>query len=342
MGDLAKMMTGGRKGPGVTTEVAILVVFAMGCLVGTHVTEAVIVGGAVAILLHYKGPLHRFVERLGADDLRAVIRLALLGLVILPALPDRPYGPYGVLNPFRIWLMVVLIVGISLGGYAAFRLLGARGGTLLGGILGGLISSTATTVSNARRAKEQPAHAGAAAALIVIASCVVFGRVLLEVALVAPRIFGSVAPPLAAMMALMALLAAAAFRRGTGGGAGAVDEKPPAELRTAIVFGLLYAVVLLLVALAREHAGAGGLYAVACISGLTDMDAITLSTAELAERSALDPRTAWRLILVGAMANLVFKGAVVAALGSRELRARVGVLFGIALAGGGAILALWP
>jgi uncharacterized membrane protein (DUF4010 family) len=238
--------------------------------------------------------------------------------------------------------MVVLIVGISLGGYVAFHLLGARGGTLVAGILGGLISSTATTLSNARRAKAEPAHAGPAAALILVASCVVFARVLLEIAVVAPRIFGRVAPPLAAMMALMALLAAAAFRRGTGGGAGAVDEKPPAELKPAIVFGLLYAVVLLFIAFARERFGHGGLYAVAGLSGLTEMDAITLSTAELAEKSALDAETAWRVILVGSMANLVFKGAVVAALGSRELRARVGVLFGLALAGGGAILWLWP
>jgi uncharacterized membrane protein (DUF4010 family) len=342
MGDLAKMMTGGRKGPGVTTEVAILVVFTMGCLLATHVTEAVICGGAVAILLHYKGPLHRFVERLGADDLRAVIRLALLGLVILPALPDRPWGPYGVLNPFRIWLMVVLIVGISLGAYVAYRLLGARRGSILGGILGGLISSTATTVSNARRAKEEPAESGTAAAVIAIASCVVFGRVLLEVGLVAPRIFGTVAPPLAAMMTLMAVLAAVAFRLGTGGGAGAPDPKPPTELKPAILFGLLYAVVLLLVAFARERFGHGGLYAVAGLSGLTDMDAITLSTAELAGQSALDERTAWRVILVSSMANVAFKGLVVAVLGSPQLRARVGALFAVALAGGGAILWLWP
>ncbi|MEZ5361588.1 MAG: DUF4010 domain-containing protein [Bryobacterales bacterium] len=115
---------------------------------------ALIATGSVAVLLQYKQQLHGFVARIEEADLRAVARLALIGLVILPALPDIAYGPFGVLNPFRVWLMVVLIVGISLAAYAAYRMLGARAGGWTAGVLGGLISSTATTANYAQSSRE--------------------------------------------------------------------------------------------------------------------------------------------------------------------------------------------
>jgi uncharacterized membrane protein (DUF4010 family) len=120
------------------------------------------------------------------------------------------------------------------------------------------------------------------------------------------------------------------------------EAEPPSDLRAAILFGLLYGAVLVAVAFAREHAGTGGLYAVAALSGLTDVDAITLSTAQLVRAGRLEVENGWRLILVGAMANLVFKGAAVAALGHARLTRRVLSLFGLALAGAAVILFAWP
>ncbi len=145
-------MDGGKADPGATTEMATLLTLLLGAgLSAGHVTESIVIGGGTAFLLQFKAPLHSFVDRIGPDESRAIFRLVLLALVILPVLPNSPVGPYGVLNPFEIWLMVVLIVDISLAAYLSYRLLGPRGGTLAAGVLGGLISSTATTVSQARR-----------------------------------------------------------------------------------------------------------------------------------------------------------------------------------------------
>jgi uncharacterized membrane protein (DUF4010 family) len=342
VGDLARLRGGDDDG-GVTTEIAILVMFAVGCaLPAGYTTEAIVVAGCVAVLLHWKRPLHRLVERMGEKDLRAVIRLTLLGLVILPALPNETYGPYDVLNPFRIWLMVVLIVGISLAAYVAYRLLGARRGSLLGGVLGGLISSTATTVTYARRTKGHAGRAPAATAVIMLASVIVFVRVVVEVGLVAPGILADVAPPLGLMMGFMGVLCIPAVLLMGDRAATREERDPPTELTAAVVFGLLYAIVIFLVAVAKEHFGRRGVYVVAALSGLTDMDAVTLSTANLVSDGRLDVESGWRVILVSSMANVVFKGAVVATLGHPRLLARIALLFGLALAGGATILWLWP
>lgn len=337
-------VTSEAAGPGMTTEVASLVMFLCGALLAADfVSEAVVTAGCLAVLLHWKEPLHSFAQGMGREDLRAVIQLALVGLVILPALPDRDFGPYKVINPRDIWLMVVLIVGISLAAYAAGRVFSARRGLLIAGLLGGLISSTATTVSFARRSRVAPATARQTAVVVLIASTVVFLRVLIELALVAPTVLAVVAPPLGVMMSGMAALAWFAFRR-----AGALDESPitpeapPSELKGAIGFGLLYLLVLLGVAAAKEHFGQGGLYVVAALSGLTDMDAITLSSAQLVNAGQLSPWTCWRVVMVGALANLAFKFGLVALLGDARMRKWVGITFGLAAAIGSALVAWWP
>lgn len=329
--------------PGLTTEFAALVMYGVGALIVLdRAGLAIVVGGVVAVLLHFKERLHNLVAAFGEKDLRAVFQLVLLALVILPVLPNETFGPYDVLNPFKIWLMVVLICGISVGGFIIYKFVGRRAGILLAGALGGVISSTATTVSYARRTRESNAAAPLATAAILIASTVVFGRVLFEIGVVAPRVLPQMALPLIAMMAILGVLACAVLLRRRG------DESPlplsddPAELKAAILFGLLYAVVIFAVAAAKEHYGDRGLYFVALLSGLTDMDAITLSTAELIKAERLGVDTGWRMILAASLSNLVFKGLAVALLGSRELAKRIALLFGIAIAGGLAILFLWP
>jgi len=343
-GNIARWRTQTVPDAGITTEVASLLMYGVGAAVGAGLAApAVVVTGLVAALLHWKDPLHDFAARLGDADFDAIVRFVLIALVILPALPDRGYGPYAVLNPFEIWLMVVLIVGISLAGYVAFKLFGTRAGAVVAGALGGLISSTATAVSYARRSAQDPGRCAAAAVVVTLASMVVFARVLVEIAVVAPGIFTTTAPPLAAMGGLMLVLALALLWRSPGGpAADASDPEPPSDLKSAIAFGALYAAVLLAVSFAREYFGEGGLYAVAALSGLTDMDAITLSTAQLVKSGALAPESGWRLILVGSMTNLVFKAGVVAAIGHARLRARVFAVFGAAILGGAAILLFWP
>ena len=328
---------------GLTTEMALLVMFATGIItVSGQRLLAVIIAGSVMVLLQSKKPLHNMVRRIGEDDLREIARLVLAGLVILPALPNREMGYLGVLNPFSIWLMVVLIVGISLAAYLAGKFLGGTKGAALAGILGGLISSTATTASLARRSHDQGACGICLAAISLIASAIVFLRVLVEVAIAAPAHLKEMLPPLLAMMFWFGLVAAIMHRISEKSGKHTADESPPSELKSAVLFGLLYAVVLIVVAAAREHFGDSGLYIAAAISGLTDMDAITLSTSRLVSTANLETGTAWRMILVGGMANIVFKGVLVAVLGVRAFIKPALTGLGIALLGGLGILVLWP
>jgi uncharacterized membrane protein (DUF4010 family) len=328
---------------GMTTEIATLLVYVIGVLVVVgDMAHAVVLGGASAMLLHFKAPLHGFARSVGERDMHAIIQFVLITLVILPVLPNQNFGPYAVLNPFQIWLMVVLIVGIGLCGYVAYKLFGARAGTILGGIIGGLISSTATTVSYARRTKSDQRLAPLGALVIMIASCISIVRVILEIGAVAAGSFVALAPPLIAMLLACALITGGLHVFSKAEQVSMPEQGNPTEIKSALVFGLLYALVLLGVAFAKDRFGNSGLYAVAMISGLTDMDAITLSTARLAANGAVEPNIAWRAILIGAMANFVFKFAIVATLGARALTGRVALAFGLALAAAGLILWLWP
>ncbi len=342
VGNLAELKTGPAN-PGLTTEVAALVMFLVGVSVQAgYLGAALVVTGCVVLLLQWKNELHSFVHVIDEAELRAGARLVLLALVILPALPDTAYGPFGVLNPFRVWMIVVLIVGISLAAYISYRLFGERGGTLMAGLLGGLISSTATTVTYAAKAKQSRGLAGSSAAVIVLASAVVFGRMLIEIAIVAPGTLRTSGPPLLVMLMLMLLLAWLSQRRSRTDPAMNPDSEPPSTLRTAIAFGLLYALVLVAVATAREYFGRGGLYTVAGLSGLADVDAITLSTTQLVDSGHLSAGTGWRLILTGALSNLGFKGAIAAVAGPRELAGRLAIYFGTAIAAGAGLLVWWP
>lgn len=328
---------------GITTEVAVLVMFAVGAIVAQgEFLAAVAVSGTVAVLLHWKRPLHQFVQRIGEEDVRSVMHLVLVGLVILPALPNRSFGPFDVLNPFQIWAMVVLIVSISLGAYLAHRIMGPALGTVAAGVLGGLISSTATTVSYARRAKAHAERVPATALVLALSSTVVLPRVLLLTLAVAPNLVLGVAGPLAAMLVVMLVASLTTYvltRHRLGGD---TLDHAPSDLRAAVAFGLLYAAVLLGVAAARKWLGEPGLYAVAALSGLTDVDAITLSTIQLARAGQLEVAIGWRIILVGVMANLAFKAAAAMMLGPRELVRWVVALFGAPLLFGSALLLTWP
>jgi uncharacterized membrane protein (DUF4010 family) len=327
----------------ITTEVAALVVFGVGVAVALdRVGLAVLVAGASMVLLQWKRPLHRLANRLGREDLQALSRLVLIGLVVLPVLPDRAYGPYDVLNPFEIWLMVVLIVGISMAGYVAYKVL-PQGGMAVAGLLGGFISSTATTVSLSRRSRDVPSMGHSLALAIVLASFVSFVRVLVEIAVVAPSSLGQMGPPLGAMM--LAMLVMSGVLHLTSGGdpdERRPERKPPSDLVPALIFGLLYALILLGVAFAQDRFGQRGLYLVAGLSGLTDLDAISLSTAQLVHKGQLPAAEAWRYILVGGMANLAFKGGAVFVLARGRLRRLVPGLFVLLLGVGVGVLALWP
>lgn len=328
---------------GLTTEFAILVMFFVGMLpMLRHSGVAVVVAGSVMVLLLGKKTMHGIVNRIGEKELHAIARLVLIGLVILPILPNKAYGPYGVLNPFSIWLMVVLIVGISLIAYLVGKFVGPKKSVFLSGLLGGLISSTATTASLSRQSRESTTGVRMLVLVIMIASVVVFVRIIAEILAVAPGAGAVMVPPLIATMAWIGLVAFVCWLFARKEAVHPSDREPPSEIKGAVAFGLLYAIVLLGVAVAKQHFGDAGLFTVAAISGLTDMDAITLSTASLVNSGNLDPSIAWRVILTGGAANLVFKAVLAAMLGTRQLGGMVAVAFTASLVGAGLIAWLWP
>lgn len=342
LGNLGRLRGEGESS-GITTEITALMMYLLGAYVMLgEQSIAVAVGGTIAILLHLKPSMHAFARHLQEKDLRAIMQFALISLIILPILPNRTFGPYDVLNPFKIWLLVVLIVGIGLGGYGAYKIVGARAGTLLSGIIGGLISSTATTVSYARRARNQAALVNLAALVILIASTSMFVRMFVEIAVVAPRMVLQLVPPLAAMLVVSAVVCGVGYLRVGRQEDEMPEQTNPAELTPALVFGGLYAIVILAVAAAKEYFGNQGIYVVALISGFTDVDAITLSTANLAGKGTLEAATAWRSMLIATLANLVFKAGAAGALGGMKLFRRVLLLFAAPFVAGLAIIAFWP
>jgi uncharacterized membrane protein (DUF4010 family) len=343
MANLTAMRQEGEPDIGLTTEFAMLAIFAVGALAGTgQLAPAVACAGTVMVLLHSKEPLHGIIRKVDAKELKEIARLVLIGLVILPLLPNEEMGYLGVLNPFKVWLMVVLIVGISLAAYLVGKFMGGAKSAAIAGILGGLVSSTAVTASVSRRSRAEGSAGTVLAAIVLTASCVVFARVMVEVVLTAPAHKGALLPPLALMMVWTGVIAAATLWLAKRSGEKPGKEEAPSELKGAVMFGLLYVGVLYAVALGKEHFGDTGLYAVAAISGLTDVDAITLSTSGLVAAGEVDPRTGWRVILVGGMANTVFKAGMAAVLGTGRFLKWTAAGFGAAVAGGVAILLLWP
>lgn len=333
--------------PGITTDVAALLMYVVGALLVVlpdRMAVAVAVGGGVAVLLQYKPELHGLVERLGDQDMKAIMQFVLITCVILPVLPNENYL-LDVLNPRETWLMVVLIVAMSLGGYVAYKLLGRDAGILLGGLLGGAISSTATTVSYSRQTRTKSVDSRVAAVVIMIASTVVFVRVLIEIAVVAPMFLERAAPPIGVLMTLMVIPSALLWHRVRREPSAMPEQGNPSELKSAILFGVMYALVLLALAAVKRYVGDQGLYAVSILSGLTDMDAITLSVSKMFRAEGADSWIGvhgWRLIIAAALSNLVFKGLMVGVLGDRALLRRIALMYALPFVGGLAVVWFWP
>ena len=342
---LANLRTekGGEDAPGQTSEAAALLTYALGVLLATgHYAAAIVAGGVTAVLLHSKQPLHEFAGDLKERDVQAIMRFVIISLIILPLLPNQAYGPYAVLNPREIWFMVVLIVGISLTGYIAYKLFHSRGGVALGGLLGGLASSTATTVAYARRVAGAPAGVAVAAVIIAIAWNGSVARVILEVAVVAPEMLAWIAPPLILVLAAMGAATAVVMWFSSARNDAMPEQENPAELKSALFFASIYGAIIFATAAVKEHFGGGALYVVAVVSGLVDVDAVTLSTARLAGSQRMDADAAWRVILVASLANVGFKAGAALLLGSAALFMRLAPVLLAAFGAGVALLLLWP
>ncbi|HKK74603.1 MAG TPA: MgtC/SapB family protein [Saprospiraceae bacterium] len=329
---------------GQTTEVAFLLMYALGVYLSFgNLNLGVALGGMIALLLHYKSRMGQFVDNLDPKDIRAIMQFVAITLVILPILPNQTYGPYDVLNPREVWLMVVLIVSLSMIGYIIYKVLDKDSGTIANGLLGGLISSTATTVTFSRRTNEMPKAARLAAFIIMTASAVSIVRVLVEVSVVSPQSIKTIAPPLIAEFVFMVLVCTGLYFYNRNKETQELPEpNNPAQLKSALVFGFLYAFILLAVAAAKDYFGESGLYIVSFISGLTDVDAITLSLSQSLNQGNLDSQLAWKLMLVAALSNLIFKGGMASVLGTKSLSKYVWIVFALSIVFGVFLIFLWP
>ncbi len=314
--------------PGTTTSVALLVCYLLGAMVwfGAQ-TPALMLAIAVTILLYFKPELRGWSQNLTRRDLVSIFQFAVLTFIILPILPDHNYGPYNTLNPHQTWLMVVLISGLSLAGYIALRIVGQRYGAPILGFLGGLMSSTATSMVYARHGKNE-GMVQLAVIVILIANLVVIVRLAVEGLAVSPKSLPYLLPVLGSGLGFGLAGTAFLWRHLAKSADLPMPEiTNPTEIRIALGFGLLYALVLFFSAWLSDIAGSKGLYTVALISGLTDVDAITLSSLRLYELGKLESSQAVTAIVLAFLANLGFKFGLIATIGGANLAKRCAVGF---------------
>jgi uncharacterized membrane protein (DUF4010 family) len=326
---------------GMTTEVTALFAFVLGALCGfDQVGVASAAAVASLLLLTFKEYLHRLARRVEAADVYATLKFALISLIILPLLPNQTFGPapIDVINPYKIWLMVVLIAGLNFVGYLLVKVLGSEHGIGLTGVLGGLVSSTAVTLSFSQRSRKEPAQSQAFVLAIVIAWTIMFVRVVVMTGIISRPLAVSLAIPLGLMTLAGLAVCLVLFRRSRSRATGTVTTGAnPFELGEAIKFGLLFGVVTVVAKAAQTYLGAAGLYLAGALAGLTDVDAIALSMANLAATSPESTVVAARTIVIAVLANTATKTAMGASMGTPALRrtllATTGVLLVAAVVG---------
>ncbi len=317
-------VTAWRGDVGLTTETAALLTGIIGALCyWNYLSLAVALAVVTTVLLSLKLETDRLVRRITREDVYATLKFAVITAIVLPVLPNRTYGspPWDVLNPYKIWLMVVFISGISFLGYVLVKVVGPRQGIGLTGLLGGLVSSTAVTLSFSQRSQDEPELAKPFALAITVAWTVMFSRVVVEVAALNVDLLKLFWMPMAASAAVgLAYCVYLYFSQRTDE-EGEMDFSNPFELRPAVKFGLIYGVILLVSKAAQMYLGNTGVYLSSVVAGLTDVDAITLSMAELSRTGGgLSLSTGARAIVLAAMSNTAVKGSIVLSGGSPALR----------------------
>ncbi len=301
---------------GATTLVAALLTFGLGALAARGQTFLAVSSAIVAVgLLSLKPELHRWLRHLERQELQGTWKMLLISVVLLPVLPDEGMGPYKALNPHQIWMMVVIIAGVTFVGYFLVKLAGLRLGTLLTAFIGGLVSSTAVTLDFARKGKRQKRHRKLYAAGILIAWGVMFIRQGVLVLAIYPALLERIWKPFLAMslldffVVLLLLRPAKGEHLDTGPDSSKEVEtslRNPFEFFPALVFGLFLGLILLLAEVLRHRFGDSGIYLLSGFSGLADVDAITLSLAHLSTKD-LSMKVAVQGITIAAASNTLVK-----------------------------------
>ncbi len=317
----------------VTGVVAGILTFVLGAY-ATLGSETIAVAAAVAmaILLALRDTLHSWVRAITWIEMRSVLVLLAMTFLALPILPNRPIDPWQVLNPAEIWLLAILIAGVSFAGYVAVRIFGGRRGLAVAAVAGGLASSTATTLSFASLARKQPTSKWLLAAGVLLAGATMLARVLVLVAALNPALIGRIVMPVAAGLGVL-LIAAALLLRGSTAGRDQLDVelRNPFDFGTVIWLAVLIGAITLAAKLASTTIGDAGTLALAAVSGLVDVDAVTLSMVRLTG-SSITADTAALAILLAVGANTAAKAVMATVIGGRAFGVVVIGVSGVALA----------
>jgi uncharacterized membrane protein (DUF4010 family) len=309
---------------GITSEVAALITILIGGICYFHSVEfAAALGVVTTVLLAVKWEFRQFVRVITREDIFATLQFAVITAIILPVLPNKTFGPspLDVLNPYQVWEMVVFISGINFLGYILIKVVGPKRGIAISGLLGGLASSTATTLSFSQRSKSQTGLEKPFAVAIIAGWVIMFFRVIVEVAVVNSRLLPNIWPILSIMGGVGLVYALYLYFSETAIDEGDLSLSNPFELGPAIKFGLIYALVLLISKAAQVYIGDRGLFFTSFIAGLADVDAITLSISDLTRVGGGTSLITGKIaIILAVISNTTSKGVLVFFLGSKSLR----------------------
>lgn len=322
--------------PDTTTVLASILTFVLGYILWlgpSFIPSALAI--VVAAVLYFREELRDLPRRLSRQDITSFFQFAAVAFILLPILPNQTYGPYDVINPSQIGWLVVLISGISLAGYIALRLIRGRSGLLIVGLLGGLASTTATTLVYSRHSKNMPGFTRSATTIILLSHLVLFARIGVVVAVVQHTLLPTILPWILGGLAagLLCLAILLIDRTNQRHQLPELSVSNPTELKTACGFALGFSVVLLLSAWMNDTFQNAGGYAIAFLSGLTDVDAITIANLKLFSVGSIEADTASNAIVIAFLANLLFKLGIVISVADRALWRPVMIGFGIILTG---------
>ncbi|HHX8681515.1 MgtC/SapB family protein [Vibrio diabolicus] len=327
----------------ITGVVSIMVVFVLGNLAVSG--EAVLAAAAAvitAVVLDNKRELHQALQKLQEYELDAALRLLLISIVMLPLLPNQSYGPWNALNPYEIWWMVVLIASISFVGYFAIKIGGAKRGILFTSVFAGLSSSTALTLQFSHLSREQASISPLLASGILLSCGTMFPRLLIVLSVINPQLVKLLWPIVMAMMVALYIPAWWIWRRSEVEQIEQSNKQTnPLALQSALFFGLVLAVIMLLAHALSDWFGNAGVLILSALSGITDVDAISLTLGRQSTQT-LSVTTAALGILIAASVNTIVKMGMVIAIGDKKLWHRIApVMTGCVVVGAGVFMALY-
>lgn len=319
-----------------TGAAAMLTLFIGGLVHWGHTPLAIMLAAITMLVLGLKQKSHYWTSRFTPEDIRSTLQFVAVTGVVLPLVPNQDYGPFGSINPYSLWLMVVLISGLGFVGYLLMRILGTRAGVILTGLVGGLASSTATTLAFSRESKVYPQLSGGFALAIVMACTIMLGRVIIILGFIYPAFIGQLWLPFLVLAApgLIYALGSVLFKGIRKEGPELPDLKNPLGLGIAIKFALIYGLISILVKTFLSTDLTEGLLPLSFVSGLTDMDAIALSITHNLKDGGVTVELAIKALIIAAIANTVLKAALAFGLGSNKLRLHLGLVLGSTILAG--------